>query len=196
MKKGLLIVISILLLIVITVVVILSFDKEKEIKKEPNESALKFKAEYEALNGLVVNDKTYSDMTIDGDNIFVYADMEKLKEIIKGTGVIYFGFPECPWCRLAIPVMEEAAKEVGIDKIYYYNVLKIRDTKELDEDGNVVITNPGTEDYQTLLELLDEALPEYNGLNDPMIKRIYVPLVITFKDGKVIDSHLGTVDSQ
>ena len=44
---------------------------------------------------------------------------EEIFDILDGTGIIYFGFPECPWCRNAVPVLLDAAEEVGIEKIYY-----------------------------------------------------------------------------
>ncbi|MDD2378139.1 MAG: thioredoxin family protein [Bacilli bacterium] len=194
MKKILLIGVSILTITLIAIILKWTGVFEKEIT---NESAVIFKEEYQLLNGKeATNGNTYTKVELDSDNRFVYADFEQIKEVIKGTGVIYFGFPECPWCRNAVPVIEEAAKEVGLEKIYYLNVADIRDQKELDENGNVVTINEGTEEYKELLELLHDSLPVYKGLNDPTIKRIYVPLVMTFKNGKVIDSHLSTVDSQ
>lgn len=194
MRKKILIGISIVLLI--SVAIILNMDGLFK-NKSSSDSAISFKKEYEVLNGkLTPSGNTYKNVDLDLSNRFVYADFEKIKKIIEGTGVVYFGFPECPWCRNSVPVINEAAKQVGIDKIYYLNVADIRDQKELDEDGNVVTTNEGTKEYQELLELLNDSLPEYKGLNDSTIKRIYVPLVMTFKNGKVIDSHLSTVDSQ
>ncbi|MDD2519025.1 MAG: hypothetical protein PHG18_03980 [Bacilli bacterium] len=194
MKKGLLIGISVL---IITLIIIILKLNGAFTSKKINESAIKFKEEYEILNGKETSTgKTYINIELDSDNRFVYADVEKIKEIIKGTGIIYFGFPECPWCRNSVPVIEEAAKQVGIDQIYYLNVASMRDEKKLDENGNVITIQEGTKEYKELVELLHDSLPEYKGLNDSNIKRIYVPLVITFKNGKVIDSHLSTVDSQ
>ena len=50
-----------------------------------------------------------------------------MREIIKimknGTGVVYLGFPECPWCQSYVKMLNEVAKDVGIEKIYYYNVV-------------------------------------------------------------------------
>lgn len=194
MKKKLLIGVSIFTTILI--VIMLSLNGTFAYKVI-NESPTKFEEEYESLNGKeATNVITYKDIELDSDNRFVYADFEKIKEIIKGTGIIYFGFPECPWCRNAVPVIEEAAKQVGVDQIYYLNVSSMRDEKKLDENGNVITLDEGTAEYKELLELLHDVLPEYKGLNDSNIKRIYVPLVMTFKNGKVIDSHLSTVDSQ
>ena len=70
-----------------------------------------------------------------------------------------------------------------------------RDSKEL-VDGEIVIKKNGTKNYYKLVEKLESVLGEYEGLNDSNIKRLYYPTVIFVKDGKIVDSHIGTVDSQ
>lgn len=161
--------------------------------------AMKFKTEYEKINNKAVegSDKTYLEMTIDKSNPFIYASYDEIVDIIKkDTAVIYFGFPECPWCRNAIPVLIDAAKELGIDKIYYYNALSIRDKKSLDDNGKIVVENEGTKEYKELVKLLYDFLPEYSGLNDATIKRLYFPTVLFVKKGQIVGLHTSTVDSQ
>src|SRR5699024_10799290 len=114
----------------------------------------------------------------------------------QGTGVLYFGFPECPWCRAAMPVMDEAGKNTDIGQIHYLNVSEIRDVRTLDADGNIVEEEPGTKGYSEILAELGDAAPEYEGLDDPEQRRIYVPLVVAVKNGEVVGSHVSTVDSQ
>jgi thiol-disulfide isomerase/thioredoxin len=160
--------------------------------------ALKFKDEYESLNNKT-NDhgKEYVNIKIDEENPIVYANYDEIIYILEnGTGVIYFGFPECPWCRNSVPVLLDAAKEIGVDKIYYYNALSIRDTKSLDDKGNIVTDKKGTDEYYKLVDLLSDVLTPYEGLNDDSIKRLYFPTVVYVKDGKVLSSTIGTVDSQ
>ena len=36
----------------------------------------------------------------------------------KETAVFYFGYPDCPWCKEAVPILKEVAKQFH-DKIYY-----------------------------------------------------------------------------
>ena len=156
----------------------------------------KFKKEYESLNGKKAeNGQPYLKLTIDKENPIVYSNYKEIFDILDGTGIIYFGFPECPWCRNAVPVLLDAAEEVGIEKIYYMNNLEDRDVKEL-KDGKIVTTKKGTSNYYKLLEKLKDKASIYKGLNDDSIKRLYYPTVIAVKNGEIIDTIVGTVDSQ
>ena len=71
---------------------------------------------------------------------------------MNSSGVIYFGFPECPWCRNAVSVLLDAASETGIDKIYYMNNRDDRDIQSL-KDGKISIEQAGKqEEVDWLLE--------------------------------------------
>lgn len=168
------------------------FVSRDESMNKPN-----FKQEYESLNGEKASGgQTYLELHID-DEIVEYANYQKVFSLLDhGTGVIYFGFPECPWCRTLVPVLLEAADEVGLDTIYYLNNREDRDTKELGEDGKIVTTKEGTSDYYKLLDLLNPYLGEYDGLNDENVKRLYFPTVIFVKEGEVVATHIGTLDTQ
>ncbi len=158
--------------------------------------AVKFKEEYERLNNQVVNDKKYLELTIDKKNPIKYKTAEEIVDIIKNkTGIIYLGYPECPWCRNAVPVLLEAAKQTGVNDIYYLNMHDIRDKKEL-KDGKVVTVEEGTEGYKKILEALGDKASVYKDLNDEGIKRIYVPLVVFVENGKVVATQESTVESQ
>ncbi len=158
--------------------------------------ASKFKKEYESLNGKE-NDKgrDYVEITIDKDNPIVYADIDTLLEVIDGNGIIYFGFAECPWCRNALPVLLEAAKEQKVEEIYYYDIQDIRDTLEL-VDGKITTVKEKSEDYKKIYDALYDSLNVYEGLNDNTIKRLYAPTVVFVKYGKVVGLHESTVESQ
>lgn len=161
--------------------------------------SVKFKEEYESLNDKTKenSENGYLKVNIDVKNPVKYAEYEEVKEIItNGTGVIYFGFPECPWCRNAVPVLLESAKNTGLDTIYYFNALSIRDKKHLDDNGEIIVDDEGTKEYKELVKLLYEHLDVYEGLNDDSIKRLYFPSVLFVKDGKIIGFHSGTVESQ
>lgn len=188
MEKIKVIAVSALAIICLLVVTIKYTNEETD--------AIKFKEEYETLNDKKDSNE-YINVDIDKENPIVYADAEEVIDLIKNdTAVIYFGFPECPWCRNAIPVLLDAAKELGIEKIYYYNALSIRDKKSLDENGDIVVEDEGTKEYEELVELLYDYLPIYDGLNDNTIKRLYFPTVLFVKNGEVIGLHISTVETQ
>ena len=160
--------------------------------------SVKFKTEYEEYNGKKnFMDKEYLKVSISDKNIVQYSTYDEVFSILEGkSGVIYFGFPTCPWCRNLVPVLLDAAEDAGIDTIYYLNALEERDKKSLDENGEIVVEKEGTKEYYQLVEKLDSVLGEYEGLNDSSIKRLYFPTVVFVKDGKIVGSHIGTLDSQ
>lgn len=115
------------------------------------------------------DEKFASEYSIDNDNVFVYKTLEEINKILKnGTGIVYLGFPECPWCKGYVPYLNEVAKKEKLDKIYYFNILK-------DRKNN-------TDDYKKTVELLKD----YLKYDDEGNKRIYVPAVIAVNKGKIV----------
>ena len=103
------------------------------------------------------------------DNVFVYRTDKEIIEILKhGTGIVYLGFPECPWCQAYVSYLDEVAKETKIEKIYYLNILEIRKNN--------------TREYQEIVSLLDN----YLSYDEEGKKRIYVPAVVAVKEGEII----------
>lgn len=183
--------VKIILSLVVLIIAIISF-----IFLKPESMAARFKLEYESFNGQKSEDgKEYVKVNIDKDNKIVYADYDTVFDILDGTGVIYFGFPECPWCRNAIPVLLDAASETGIDKIYYLNNKDDRDTKVL-KNGKIITEKEGTSNYNKLLKKLKDKVSVYEGLEDDSVKRLYYPTVIFVKNGEITDYIEGTVQSQ
>lgn len=112
---------------------------------------------------------------ISEDNVFVYRNSDEILKIMKnGTGVVYLGFPECPWCSAYVVYLNEVAKENHLDKIYYYNVLE-------DRKNN-------TEFYKEVIKLLSGNL-QYD---DEGNERLYVPNVSFHVKGKVIGNDYET----
>lgn len=171
--------------------------------------SLKFKNEYESLNNKISYGKNkYNTMNISKNNPIKYSSYDEIIDIINNkTGIIYLGYPECPWCRSAIPVLLDAAKNNKINKIYYLNIKKERDsyiiedgklTLALDDNGKEI---KGTKNYFRLLDALKNNLSDYIISFDGQDyevgeKRIYAPSVIFVKDGKVLGIHVSTVESQ
>jgi thiol-disulfide isomerase/thioredoxin len=103
------------------------------------------------------------------DNVFIYKTEEEIINFLEtGTGIVYLGFPECPWCQSYVVYLNEVAKDSGIEKIYYLNVKDIR-------------TN-NTPNYQKIVSLLSDILPNDENGN----KKVYVPQVVFVKKGNVV----------
>ena len=104
------------------------------------------------------------------DNVFVYRTSDEIIKILEhGTGVVYLGFPECPWCQRYVVYLNEMAKQTGISKIYYLNIMDDR--------------NNNTEAYRKIISLIGEDNLMYD---DEGNSRIYVPDVSYIVDGTVI----------
>ena len=174
-------------------------DNSNNIIEKFTKDEKEFKKEYESLNGKTSEStgNKYLDMAILEDNNVTYLNETQVIEMLEsGTGIIYFGFKECPWCRNAVPVLVNTAYEYGVENIYYYNPSDIRNTLHLDEQGIIVTDKEGTNEYFRILELLGSNASVYEGLNNDSIKRLYVPTVVFVKEGQIVLTHTATVDSQ
>lgn len=197
--------IPLLVIVCLVVGVLLIEAKNKETVNTGNNSdAVKFNNEYSELNGKVndSNGSYYPEVTVGDNNPFVYASIDDIKELFDGgTGVIYFGFPNCPWCRNLVPVLNQAISQTSISKVYYFNILDIRSKITVNDDNTLNVTK-GNDFYYYLLEKLDSNLTEYYVKNskgkeiDTKEKRLYAPTVVFIKEGNVVGMHEGTVDSQ
>ena len=168
--------------------------------KQETTDAQKFKEEYESLNGeKTESGKEYRVLSIAEDNPFVYSDAEEIVEKIENeeSFIVFFAFKECPWCRSIVEQLIKAAADKDVDTIYYVNVKDIRDTKEIDEDGNITTTKEGTEAYMKLIDLLGDVLDDYTLTNedDEKVsvgeKRIYAPNIVAVSKGKAVQLETG-----
>ena len=127
-----------------------------------------------------------SDMTgypdfADTDHVFIDSNVKDVvNRYQKGeTFAVFFGFSNCPWCREAMPLLNEVAKENG-RKVYYVNTRA--------KEG--ITSNTEIDDYDLLVENLGEFFPYDND----GIRHLYVPFVFFIKDGVVVSYHEGTTD--
>lgn len=170
------------------------------------EDALKFKEEYESLNGQTreKDGKEIRTISIPDNNPMIYKEANDIVSLMdnKETFLVYFGFSDCPWCRSVIPYLIEEAKNNNIKKIYYVDVKEIRDVLSISEEGKVIIDKEGTEGYYNLLKKLDNVLSDYNLVDsegnkiDTNEKRIYAPNIVVVKDGKAITLTSGISEKQ
>jgi len=121
------------------------------------------------------------------DNLYVYRDFDQIVNILeKGTGIVYIGFPECPWCQRYAKYLNEVATDLGIEKIYYYNILQ--DRKANDEVVEKGIDNVSEEtktksnNYLKIVSLIEKYLQN----NEEGNKRVYVPSIIALKKGEIV----------
>lgn len=162
-KKDLLLLIGGIILFIGIILIIYFISTKTEDKYSAD--AIKFSKEYS---------------TVDNDNVFVYKTSEEIVKILeKGTGIVYLGFPECPWCQSYVKILNEVAKENGLDKIFYLNILE-------DRKNN-------TEDYKKIVSLLKE----YLDFDDQGNERVFVPDVTAVLDGKIVghDNETATINS-
>lgn len=150
-KKRIMILVSVIILFMIGVVSLVLFLKKD---KKTASDMEKFSAEYHEVAK---------------NNVFVYRNIDEIINILeKGTGIVYLGFPECKWCQRYTKYLNEVAMDMGISKIYYYN---IREDRKLN-----------TENYQKIVSILENYLQNDEEGN----KRIYVPSVIALKKGEIV----------
>ena len=106
------------------------------------------------------------------DNVFYYTDQTGLINMLEhGTGIVYLGFPECPWCQAYVTYLNEVVDNAGT-KVMYYNIYQDRkDNSEL---------------YQKVVEILknyNEDMMRYDNDGNP---RIYVPLILFVNQGELL----------
>lgn len=206
MQKDNIILLSLLGVVVLLFIICGAFAFKKEEKVFENiTDASKFKMEYESLNGKI-NDKTneeYKTVNISENNKFVYKTEEEIVKILESkSGLIYFGFKSCPWCRSMVEALDKASQNSKITNIYYLDIENIRDVLALDENNKVVTEKEGNTNYYKLLNLLDAYLDDYvlTGEDDVSVKtgekRLYAPTVIAVVNGEIVGFHTKTVDSQ
>jgi len=186
MKKTISIIISILIILGIMVVGLISIlDDEKRISGD----SLKFKEEYELLNGKYFEEEDIiaSTMEIEKDNPYIYVnDFDVLDKLTKGTHIIYFGNPECGWSRRVVPVLTTFANKNKIETIYYYNFSNLE--KLINEANN----EEKEQLYNSIINIVKDYTTNIDETGSP---KLLTPIVFFLKDGNIVGSHYKLVDS-
>ncbi len=152
-NKGIIITMGIIIVILVAIIIFLLVGNKNE-EQTVKSDAEKFSEEY---------------TLVDKDNKFRYANIDEVIDTLEdGTGVVYFGFPECKWCQQYTVYLNELAKDRNIPEIMYYNIREDR--------------QDNTKNYQTIVNLLKDYLPEDEEGNS----RVYVPAVIFMSNGKIL----------
>lgn len=166
--------------------------------EEPEETAASWREEYEALNGETDEDgRPWPTVIIPEDLPVLFPTEEEALGLFRdGTGILYFGFPSCPWCRTLLPVLSEVLTEHPEITLFCRDLREDRDEYRLDAGGSPRLVRKGTAFYGELLSLLGEWLGPYQGLNDESLRRVYMPTLVFLRDGEIQSVHIGTVDGQ
>ena len=96
----------------------------------------------------------------------------------KESGIVYFGFSDCPWCQEALPILKQVLEEQKLNCYY---------VQTRDEERNSLLKE---EEKADIMEKSMDFL-QRDEENNP---QLYVPFVIVIEEGKVIDGHVGTVE--
>lgn len=94
------------------------------------------------------------------------------------SGLLYFGFPGCPWCEDVVPILKEEAQENDVE-VYYI--------RTRDDDKNRLYSD---EQKEQIIPYLGDYMSD----NEEGELTLYVPLIVAVQDGKAIAGHEGTVD--
>lgn len=102
------------------------------------------------------------------DHHFVEINASQARDLLeKGSGLLFMGFPECPWCQQLAPLAANAAKQANLSAIYYLN---IRTAKAEQPEA-----------YAAIIQYLQEYLPR----DEAGEVRLSVPDVTAVQNGKV-----------
>lgn len=166
--------------------------------KDIDQDEMKFIEDYESLNGQLDRTGLYMlpDVDLPERVPFEYEDIDDIEELLtEDSGVLYIGFPSCPWCRQLIQPMIDAWNLTGSnEEITCINIYDLRPTRSVDEEGNVTETVPPAPEYAKLVELLYDHLRPFTGAKDESIKHIYSPMLVFVREGVIEYTHIGTVD--
>jgi len=103
------------------------------------------------------------------DNVFVFRTAAQAIDILGyGTGVVFLGMKDCPWCQQYAVYLNEAAREAGIDKIFYCDIGE-------DRQNN-------TDSYQKIVSILGSLLQR----DDEGRPRVYVPDLSIVNRGTIV----------
>ncbi|MEF9967135.1 MAG: transporter accessory protein [Longicatena sp.] len=118
------------------------------------------------------------------DNQFVVSTMDDVLKTLKdkGNAFVYLGYPKCPWCIDALPIVNEEAKKAGVHIQY---------VETRDSDKKLLYTD---EQKKTLIPYVEPYLNKDDKAEDGSYK-LFVPFFFVIKEGKVVSGHIGTVDS-
>lgn len=193
MKNKVVIIFSVFILGIVMISVLL-FLKNDNGDVQYTEDEVKFKDEYENLNGYeLAEDYVLKNIDVEMDsNVDYVNDDEVLSLLNNGTNIIYFGWADCNWCRSIVPSLIETLKENSIDTLYYYDFKNLRTSYENNEDETKVKL------YEDIIKIIGKEIESVFDENSPKSgeKKILAPTVVFIKNGEFLGLHVKSVDGQ
>lgn len=171
-KKKLPLSVIIVILVLVFILIVGAFTNLFSMgSSNQQEDSQKFVQEYESLNGKNDEDgNPYYEVSIENEVEIEYSSYDELEEFLDGkTGVFFLGMANFSPCRSFVPILIDAAWEIGLEQIYYIPVSE----KE--------IGNP----YSEFIHV-DTDEQNFTAEN------VLVPTILMIKDGKIIDTLVGT----
>ncbi len=102
------------------------------------------------------------------DNVFKYANAAQVLSALKGDAVIFMGYPANTWSGYYANILNETAKEMGIEEILYYDFYQDRDNRNAT--------------YQSIVL----SLTNYLTTLDDGTQEIFAPTLVIVKNGSII----------
>lgn len=125
----------------------------------------------------IVPDMSQYTFLEDKDHAFLEITAAEAKRLFEegGSGVLYFGRPNCPFCQRAVPVLNDVAKEERMS-VYYVDVNLSKLTME---------------DYTAIEPYIEPSFVKSTKEDEG---GFMIPDVIAVKDGKYVSHHVSLVD--
>ena len=144
----------------------------------PTEDALRFKKEYEDVNGMIreKDGMLFNNVDIPEQNPIQYINIDEFVDILNNnSGIVFLSSPTCPYCRASISSLLKAAKELKMTTIYYYDISK--DENETDSENEI------------------QELKRYGIIteNEERKNAWKIPQLLNIKDKKIVSSANGAM---
>lgn len=117
--------------------------------------------------------------TLREDTIIRYTSADEVLSLMDNeySGIIVYGFKECPWCQAVISYVDEIAKEKGYKEVLYLDIRDMRDNEE-------------SQDREKYLQIYENIKDK---IDNPV--KIFAPTITVMSKGEVVSYSIGTVDS-
>lgn len=111
-------------------------------------------------------DQEYTNVS--SDNVFKYASASDIYTAIKKDAIIFMGYPANVWSGYYANILNEVAKEMGIEEILYYDFYQDRENRNATYQGIVLF------------------LSNYLTTMDDGTQEIHAPTLVIVKNGEII----------